>query len=342
MYAQNNSTKLSKPLGPWNQRYNLDYNWTWMVNPQTHQLYHQYQQVWHTYQPERRKLMEIIYPMQLRIIREAPANTVPATPHLICSRIHLALPIPTTPNHPEKPATIHQTVLQKLTTPPGNWEGPLWNHIQPMANIGQLKLCIAQRKTIMLVSDASVSPNGKGSCAWTIWSQTHLWQGSGHVPRPNLDMYSGLAEAYGMYSVLSFLQRYLATFPLVLPTEYGVQVHCDNKGLVDRLNRKATHQYPRDSIMDDYPIIGEIQHKIKELHPIAVTISHVKGHQDKAKLERPLTIPKTLNIDCDKRASEAMTNYPDTTPTDHPKTDIGYPHLLINGAVQFWRLQNQL
>jgi len=37
-----------------------------------------------------------------------------------------------------------------------------------------------------------------------------------------------------------------------------------------------------------------------------------------------------------------MTTYPDTTPTDHPKTDIGYPHLLINGAVQFWRLQNQL
>jgi len=38
-------------------------------------------------------------------------------------------------------------------------------------------------------------------------------------------------------------------------------------------------------IMDDYPIIGEIQHKIKVLHLIAITISHVKGHQDKAKLE---------------------------------------------------------
>jgi len=286
--------------------------------------------------------MEIIYPMQLCIICEEPANTVPATPHLIHSRIHLSLPIQMTPNHPEKPAPIHQTVLQKLIMPPETWEGPLWDHIQPMANIGQLKLCISQRKMIMLVSDTLVSPNGKGSCVWTIWSQAHLWHGSGHVPRPNLNMYSGLAEAYGMYSVLSFLQQYLATFPLVLPMEYRVQVYCDNKGLVDQLNCKATHQYPRDSIMDDYPIIGEIQHKIKVLYLIAVTISHVKGHQDKAKLERPLTIPETLNIDCNKWANEAMKNYPETTPNDHPKTDKGYLHLLINGAVQCQRLQNQL
>jgi len=150
--------------------------------------------------------MEIIYPMQLRIIRKVPANTVPATPHLLYSRICLSLPIQMTPNPPKKPASLQQTLLQTLIMPPATWEGPLWDHIQSMANLGQLKLCISQRKTIMLVSDASVSPNGKGSCVWTIWSQAHLWQGSGHVPRPNLDMYLGLAEAYSMYSALSFLQ----------------------------------------------------------------------------------------------------------------------------------------
>jgi len=30
----------------------------------------------------------------------------------------------------------------------------------------------------------------------------------------SLDMYLGLSEAYGMYTVLSFLQCYLASFPL--------------------------------------------------------------------------------------------------------------------------------
>jgi len=233
MYAEPNSNHLSKPLGPWNHHHATDYQWTWTVNPQTQQLYHQYQKVWHTYKPDRRQPTEIIYPTQPQIVREAPSGTVPATPHLTRSRIHLSLPIHTiTP----EPVTIPQpqnTVMQKLTTPPDNWEAPLWAQIQNTAGIGQLKLRIAQKKTIILASDASVSPQGKGSCAWTIWSHAHLWQGIGHVPGPNLDMYSGLAEAYGMYMVLSFLQRYLTTFPLVLPANYTVQVYCDNKGLVD-------------------------------------------------------------------------------------------------------------
>jgi len=111
-------------------------------------------------------------------------------------------------------------------------------------------------------------------------SNTHLWQGSSHVPGPNLDMYLELAEAYGMYMVLSFLQCYLATFPLVLPMAYTIQVYCDNKGLVDQLNHTANQKYPCDTIQDDYPIIAKIQHTIQMLLPIAITISHIKGHQD--------------------------------------------------------------
>ncbi len=169
--------------------------------------------------------------------------------------------------------------------------------------------------------------------------QAHLWQGRSHVPGPNLDMYSGLAKAYSMYMVLSFLKCYLA---LVLPTAYTIPVYCDNKGLVDWLNCTANHKYPQDSIQDNYPIVGKIQHTILVLLPVAVTISHIKGHQDKAKLDQPLTIPETLNVDCNKWASKAMLTYPDTTPTNHPMTTIGYPHLLINDAIQFRQLQNQL
>jgi len=186
------------------------------VNPQTHQLYHQYQQVWHTYQPECWQPMEIIYPMQPCILQEAPTNTVPATPHLLHSRIHLSLPIHMTLIHPSYQLHhIKQCCKNWLhhLTPGKDHYGPIYNQWQILDSWN-----LAQHKMIMLVSDALVSPNGKGSCAWTIWSQAHLWQGSGHMPGPNLDMYLGLAEAYGMYMVLSFLQQYLATFPLVLPT----------------------------------------------------------------------------------------------------------------------------
>jgi len=157
-------------------------------------------------------------------------------------------------------------------------------------------------------------------------------------PGPNLEMYSGLAEAYGLYMVLSFFQQYLATFPLILPPNFTIWAYCNNKGIVDQLNRKANQQYPRDMIQDDYPIIGEIHQKIRNLEPILIQITHVKGHQDKVKLDRPLTIQETLNIDCDKRASNAMTNFPNTTPHTHPMTTIGYPHLILGGEVQFWKL----
>jgi len=175
-----------------------------------------------------------------------------------------------------------------------------------------------------------------------IWANRYLWQGIGYVPGPNLEMYSGLAEAYGLYMVLSFFQRYLATFPLVIPPNLTIRAYCDNKGIVDRLNRQTKHLYPRDTIQDDYPIIGEIQQTIRNLEPILVQIDHVKGHQDKVKLDRPLTIQETLNIECDKRASDAMTTFPHTTPRTHPTTSIGYPHLILDGEVQFRKLQHRL
>jgi len=314
MYAKPNSTDLLKPLGSWNHHYTQDYSWNWTVNPQTQQLFHRYQNMWHTYLPKRRRPTEIIYPLQPRIHREAPVNTVPTMPQIVHNRIHLRLLLSDITQVPAPPVPAVKTLIQKLTAPPDNWEHPLWHQIQPNTNLGTLKLAILNRDNIIIVSDASVSPQGNGSCAWTIWANRHLWQGIGYVPGPNLEMYSGLAEAYGLHMALSFFQRYLATFPLVLPPHLITSAYCDNKGIVDRLNRKANQQYPRDTIQDDYPIIGEIQQTIRNLEPILVTIAHVKGHQDKVKLDRPLTIQETLNIDCDKRASEAMTNFPNTAP----------------------------
>jgi len=258
MYAQTNSTKLSKPLGPWNQHYNSDYNWKWMVNPRTHQLYHQYQQVWHTYQPECWKPMEIIYPMQLCIIRKAPANTVPATRTFYTAEYTYPYQSKWPPTLPRRQLHLNKHCCKNWLCHPQPGKdcyGTIYNQWQILDNWN----CVyPSAKQLCWWATHWYCPMVKGSCVWTIWSQTHLWQGSRHVPGPNLDMYLGLAEAYSMYSALSFLQQYLATFPLVLPTEYGVQVYCDNKGLVNQLNCNAIPQYPCDTIMDDYPIIGEI------------------------------------------------------------------------------------
>jgi len=63
----------------------------------------------------------------------------------------------------------------------------------------------------MLVSDAAVHPNGTGTCMWVIWAGAEVWSGEGYVPGSIQDMYSGLAEAYGIYTVLSFLSSICAT-----------------------------------------------------------------------------------------------------------------------------------
>jgi len=83
MYTQPNSTTLTKQLGPWTQNYQTDYWWSWTINPITQELYHQYNNVWHTYTPEQCNPTKIIYPSLPRMMREAPTNTVLAMPQLI-------------------------------------------------------------------------------------------------------------------------------------------------------------------------------------------------------------------------------------------------------------------
>jgi len=69
------------------------------------------------------------------------------------------------------------------------------------------------------VSDAAVHPNGTGTCAWVIWANAEVWSGEGYVPGPVMDMYSGLAEVYGIYTMLSFFSAIPVTLPNYLSTE---------------------------------------------------------------------------------------------------------------------------
>jgi len=92
-----------------------------------------------------------------------------------------------------------------------------------------------------MVSNAAVHPSGYGSCARTIWSGIKLWSGEGYTPSslPS-DLYSGLAEAYGIYTVLSFLITYISMYPVIIPHWPPISIYCDNQGLVDCLNQHTT------------------------------------------------------------------------------------------------------
>ncbi len=109
------------------------------TNPAT---FHQFQNVWHTYQPKKCRTTEIIYPLQPQIYWVAALDTVPATPQLIQNQIQLQLPIHHISPAPAPPAPVAKTLIQQLMMPPDTWECSLWDHIQPKAPIKQLKMVI--------------------------------------------------------------------------------------------------------------------------------------------------------------------------------------------------------
>jgi len=97
-------------------------------------------------------------------------------------------------------------------------------------------------------------------CAWTIWANAVVWSGEGYVPGLVTDMYSGLAEVYDIYTVLSFFYQ---LYPLLFPVNHTIHVYCDNSGAIQKLQHDSSHHYPHDAIQDDYPIYAEIHHQMR-------------------------------------------------------------------------------
>jgi len=264
-------------------------------------------------------------------------GTIPVTPDITSMAIKILLPVPgiEAPPLPRAPA---QPLITRLTTPLAAWADNLWFHIRPHAHTDTLRSALLANLPIKLVSDAAVHPNGTGTCAWVIWAGAEVWSGEGYVPGTIQDMYSGLAEAYGIYTVLSFFLQYLYHYPLVPQRRRPINVYCDNKGLIDRICNCSATLYPRDAIRDDYPIYAEIDQCLHQLKPHELRFIHVLGHQD-TKSNKQLTIPERLNIDCDARAANLPAFDDPTQLQTTPSLDASYPHIRINGQILIRRLQ---
>ncbi len=191
------------------------------------------------------------------------------------------------------------------------------------------------------MSDAAVHNNGTATCAWVIWAGHDLWSGEGYIPGIADEMYSGLAEAYGIATVLGFVAHYLNMYPLALSHRRSIQIYCNNQGVIDRINNHTVNPYPCDAIKDDYPVYKEIEHQIQQLQLIAPTCHHVKGHQDQ-KPDTPLTLPELLNIDCDKCAAQVTPPNNNDHLQTNPPIISACPHLCIRGQIIISQLQHRL
>jgi len=120
-----------------------------------------------------------------------------------------------------------------LLIPLHTWAKPLWHNVCLLAHTDTLHHMLANTTRIIIVSNAAVQNNGNETCAWTIWVNYDLWTGEDYVPGPSNNMYSGLAEAYGIYTALSFLLQYSCCYPLTFRSPWTINVYCDNKCITD-------------------------------------------------------------------------------------------------------------
>jgi len=211
--------------------------------PRQHILFHSKDRTtWHAYPPTYHGPNCITFLTNASLAMQ-PTNTVPVTVTQMTQHIHVQLPIPGLVQPIPVPFN-NLLILQHLTTPSTTWEEPLWHEIQPHAHIDTLQAQLLNVTHITIVSDAAVHANSHGTCSWVIWANSELWTGEGFVPGHPQDMYSGLAEAYGIYTALSFLHQYCTYFPLIHRPHCTVHVYCDNQGILNCATRKSIVPYP--------------------------------------------------------------------------------------------------
>jgi len=151
-----------------------------------------------------------------------------------------------------------QTLYQRIMTLPTTWDQPLWDKVRRHEPIHTLRGALQEGKQILIVSDATINHQDQGACAWAIWSHQLLWSGKGRVLADATDMYSGLAEVYGVYQSMQFLNRYINQYLIIYHNNARVTVYCDNQGVIDRINGTCNENQPRDMIRDDYPVFQEL------------------------------------------------------------------------------------
>jgi len=259
-------------------------------------------------------------------------------------RVHLPIPaIPCTPPT-QQLALFYATLQQQFQSEIQTWQKLLYGSLCKAFSTTTLYATLSAHHPVMIVSDASVQPDGQSGFAWVIANKaTLLWQGTGLAPGPQEDMYSGCAEAFGIFAAILFLQYYLSYFP-TLSQVNPITCYCDNLGAITTLTNMQTQTIvrPNDTTNDDWDIYIAIDAAAKQCQMVNFHYRHVKGHQDNDP-QRQLTIPEQHNVDCDKLAKSYVCNHriqSTTIPT--PEFTAAQPQLRIDGRTVCRRVMNAL
>ncbi len=186
----------------------------------------------------------------------------------------------------------------------------------------------------LIISSDATTNAAKSTCfAWSISSESILWKGAGVACGPVDDVYSGHAEAFGIYSALYFLLHYICNFPVVFPNHSPIKVICDNWGVLQRIEqlKQAFFLSAHMTTMDDFDIFHGIHQTDQQLHPLTFCYEHVLGHQDRHCPFHQLSLEAKLNIECNKRAAMLLPKFLRFCHPVHPCLPSASPSLFIHG-----------
>ena len=153
------------------------------------------------------------------------------------------------------------------------------------------------KQKIIIASDGSKSKSVSGG-AWIIVdmmgkiiiSDTNT--DFGHITQ----IHSHQSEIYGVFSIFLFIQEYSKYY--MIPFLSKVTYYYDNLEVVHKINTLANNpnSFNKQYKTTDHDAVLQL----KECSPPNITVSHVKGHQDKRMKWEHLTISECLNIQVDE------------------------------------------
>jgi len=184
---------------------------------------------------------------------------------------------------------------------------------------------------IQFVSNVAVHPSGYGTCAWIICAHDNLWTGKWYVPAPPSKLYSGLAEAYGIYMLLSFLPIHMT-----LPTHNShstCHTHLLWQQWCYHLDQWApAYTLPTTNHPWQLSNLCRNTSPDSNVTPLLLQVSLCQRSPRQA--ERPtLVYPRMPQHQLWQASLPNATATPNMDLSQHPKCPASYPHICLGKAV---------
>ena len=153
---------------------------------------------------------------------------------------------------------------------------------------------------------------GQGTFGWVLAtnSETTLATAKGRAYGDKMDSYR--SEAYGMLSLLCYINHLFSFYNTPLPASLNIEVFSDNKALTGRVNDILHQPHPlftNQTLTPSYDLMQAIITKCRCLP--GITVDWVKGHRDRDVSAAQMKPQERLNVIADALAGEfqSQTNH---------------------------------